>query len=597
MAESAPIAQDIEPEEAGTKSLGERDVKNDRLTAEAAILTPSRFLINEKLGVLELMWSSDHSLTFSRSHGQFRVLMSRKLERQIGLGYLDNLDELSVYYRHDEENLGECPVVVMFPLVGEDGENLVQKIEVDSTDEAEDTLEGRTGDILNAKRRRPELNDEKAAAYATFFREKIKQPCEAVTTLLEETHSRYFKERWHPIYRRETPGDQKSFMLRALPNYDLGLSQESLATFRPFNNIQFKILQKATFDSKSRDLSRSIKLFLPHMTWNTIEDISEVINQDRLSGKRDKSLKQQLQSMGGMFSTQHFYVYFDQLEVDLIRMNTNFTYVEGRVRTEFFLQHLKFSILDNTETVPLVGPLPAPLGIVEDTSEAFYEIHQAVFNDLKDFDKNKAAGVLNITYSVLKDPLIPTMSSPRSLCIINKCKSDQSSYLAHGSVWCCGIKIDLIINRYKEVDVKLSNVAYADFKTRFMDNKRYNVAVLMDIDISTDRLVEIAVSVFEESFFKYKLTSKNCLAYMDTLARRLMHYRCDRLLRCDFGATTDRDGGFTERERNEMQSAIRHFGQVLRRISAFQKRTRLERFLHWVSRRGVDGNVIVLNPQ
>ncbi|KAG0211407.1 hypothetical protein BGX33_004346 [Mortierella sp. NVP41] len=591
----APIEQVIDSDATKVEPFEEKDVQQDTVSISTEVLTPSRIFIHETLGVLELMWNTDRSIYVSRSQGQPGFLASRKLQKQIALGNQDFLEGLSVYYRHDDENLGEHPAIVVFPLPGEDDKNLVRKIELDSADEAEGNLEDRAGNTLDAKKKRRALNDRKAAAYANFFREKIKQSCEAVTMLFEECHSGYFKERWYPIYRRETPGHQKSFVLCAVPNFDLGLSQESLEIFRPFNNIQFKILQKATFDSESHDLSRSIKLFLPHMTWNTVEDISEVFNADRLFGKRDNSLKRHLKSMGGVASDRRFYVYFDQLEVDLIRMDTNFEYANGRVQTRFSLHHVKFSILDDAETVPLIGPLPAPLGIVEDPSEPLYKLRVGVFTDLKDFNKNKADGILGITYSVLKEPLTPLSLTPQSLCILNKRKSTQSSYLAHGSVWCCGVKIDLIINRYNEVDIKLSYVDIADFRSRFMESGRYNVAVLTDVDIKHDRLVEIAVGVFEESFFKYKITSKNCLAYMDTLARRLMHYRCNRLLRFDI--TTRMNVGIMEKERDELQSAIKDFGQVYRRISAFQTKTRRERFLHWISRRGVEGNVIILNPQ
>ncbi|KAF9323063.1 hypothetical protein BG006_001795 [Podila minutissima] len=257
------------------------------------------------------------------------------------------------------------------------------------------------------------------------------------------------------------------------------------------------------------------------------------------------------------------------------------------------MRHVKFSLIDGTDTVPLAGPLPASLAVFNSATGPLYKLQ--VCRKLEHFDKDRDKGSLDIMFYVDLEPPMPAIPNSHSLCIINKCKSSQSTYLAHGSVWCCGVKIDLIINCYKEVDIKLSYVNVEDFKSRFVDSGRYTVAVLADVDISHDRLVEIAVGVFEESFFEYRITSKNCLAYMETLARRLVHFRRGRLPGCDIVRRLN--SGVTEQERDELQNCINHYLNVDYRISAFHTKSWRERFVHWISRRGVEGNVVLVNPQ
>ncbi|KAG0195963.1 hypothetical protein BGX28_000324 [Mortierella sp. GBA30] len=219
--------------------------------------------------------------------------------------------------------------------------------------------------------------------------------------------------------------------------------------------------------------------------------------------------------------------------------------------------------------------------------------------DLHSVDEHKADGVLGITNIIPLEPLTYNSATPQSLCIINKRNSDvQSCYLAHGSVWCRGIKIDLIINEYGQVDLKCSYVETAKFIHQFMNDKydKYNVEVLTEVDISHDRLVEVAVGVFEESFFDYSTLSKNCIAYMDMLAMRLTHYRVDRLPGFDVKGRKLGDV-FTEQERDEIQKSLNHYWNVQARMSNFHSKSRLDKLIHQVSRRGVDGHAVLLNAQ
>ena len=163
-------------------------------------------------------------------------------------------------------------------------------------------------------------------------------------------------------------------------------------------------------------------------------------------------------------------------------------------------------------------------------------------------------------------------------------------------MWCRGIKIDLIINKYDQVDLKCSYVEPADFHDKFMNNK-YDVGVLTEVDISHDRLVEVAVGVFEESFFDYSTLSKNCIAYMDMLAMRLSHFRVNRLPGFDIKDRKFEDYVFTEQERDEIQKSLNHYWNVQARMSAFHSKSRLDKLIHQVSRRGVEGHAVLLNAQ
>lgn len=164
-------------------------------------------------------------------------------------------------------------------------------------------------------------------------------------------------------------------------------------------------------------------------------------------------------------------------------------------------------------------------------------------------------------------------------------------------MWCRGIKIDLIINEYDQVDLKFSYVESAVFKDTFMDKDKYNVGVLTEVDISHDRLVEVAVGVFEESFFDYSTLSKNCIAYMDMLAMRLTHYRVNRLPGFDVKGRKLEDYVFTEQERDEIQKSLNHYWNVQARMSDFHSKSRLDKLIHQVSRRGVEGHAVLLNAQ
>ncbi|KAF9899206.1 hypothetical protein EC991_009331 [Linnemannia zychae] len=590
-------------ESSGSESTTTLQLQNGLIQSSAIrtpTKTPSQLFINNSLGVLELMWSTDRSISISMENGNGYFSASRKLIKQIKLGNTEYTSNLAVYQRFQDETEDHRSIIVFFLLLSEDdsvtpsheisfvpaGQNIAPE-----TNNTSDDAQASTAESSEAASER--LN--KNMLSEQYYNEKIKQPCEAVMLLFENSYAEYFKERWRGVHRLDAQGSRNSFMIHTASNFSLGLSKETLENFRPFNNIQIKALQSASFDAGSHDVSRSIKLFLPHLPWNIVEDISDTIDNARSIGNNTRALKKALKAktQEGHLAIENHFVYFNRIEVDLIQLAVIFKYEEGEWRISVSLQHVKFSILDDTKTVPLLGPLPAPLGFANDTLEPLYSIE--VCQDLKDLNKNKANGALGISFSVNIEPWQQTLPTSQSLCIINKLKSNQSSYIAHGSVWCCGVKIDLIINRYKEVDIKLSYVSVDEFQERYIDSGRYNVAVVSEVDISHDRLVEIAVGVFEESFFKYKITSKNCLAYMETLAKRLTSYRSNRLLRCNIVARPD--AKVTEKERDELQNAINHYADIQSRISAFRKKSRWEAFIHWISRRGVDGNVLIVNAQ
>ncbi|OAQ28765.1 hypothetical protein K457DRAFT_895606 [Linnemannia elongata AG-77] len=382
----------------------------------------------------------------------------------------------------------------------------------------------------------------------------------------------------------------KTFPTRVFPltSFNIGMDAEELETFRPFNNIKFKTLQRAVFDPECRDVTRSLKLFLPDLPWVLIEGISDDFLERREAMKgnlKDDQARKKLLS-------RRFHVHFRQYEVDLICTHIEADFQRGEKQARFALQHVKFVILDNIETVRFIGPLPAPRGYVRSLTQPTFKIE--MFEDL-DLDKKKAAGVLGITRTVFLKPLIGTWPTPLSLCVINRKKTIL--HLGHGSVWCRGIKIDLILNKDKKVDLKFSAMDVGIFTERLFCSGEYNVAILTEVRIEPDRLIEVAVGVFEESFFNYNKLDKNCLSYMYTLAMRLSQYRCDRPLRMDFPQQSVYLGRYTVEQRDEYQASINHFVNVRARMKAFQSKSKKEKLVHWVSRRGLDGDMVYLNSQ
>ncbi|KAF9080633.1 hypothetical protein BGX23_001877, partial [Mortierella sp. AD031] len=342
---------------------------------------------------------------------------------------------------------------------------------------------------------------EGAQGSVEFYRERVKQSCEAASRIFEDYYDCYFKDRLRTLKRVPRPKSQssvkdrlrtsytpklKTFPTRVFPltSFNIGMDAEELETFRPFNNIKFKTLQRAVFDPECRDVARSLKIFLPDLPWVFIEGISDDFHERReaLKGNlKDDQARKKLQS-------RRFHVHFRQYEVDLICTHIEADFQRGEKQARFALQHVKFVILDNRETVRFIGPLPAPRGYVRSLTQPTFKIE--MFEGL-DLDKKKATGVLGITRTVVLKPLIRTWPTPLSLCVINRKKTKL--HLGHGSVWCRGIKIDLILNNDKEVDLKFSAMDVGTFTKKLFCSGEYNVAILTEVRIEPDRLIEVAV--------------------------------------------------------------------------------------------------------
>ncbi|KAF9275483.1 hypothetical protein BGZ68_010762 [Mortierella alpina] len=441
-----------------------------------------------------------------------------------------------------------------------------------------------------------------------FYKERVKQPCEAVSRIFEDYYSCYFKDRLRTVKRVPRPESQSSVkdLLRTtynsetisypcrvfpLTSFNTGLDPEELEVFRPFNNIKFKTLQRAVFDPECQDVTRSLKLFLPDLPWVHIEGISDDFYELRQYMEKllkdDQAIK--------MLEKRRFHVHFNQREVDMICADIAADFQRGEVQARFALQHVKFVILDKKETVRFIGPLPAPRSFAHNLIGLNGPTYKIEMFEGLDLDKKKANGILGITRSVVLKPLPGTLPTPLSLCVINRRKS--KFHLGHGSVWCRGIKIDLILNDDNEVDLKFSGMGVATFTNKFLDKPEYNVAILAEVRLEPDRLIEIAIGVFEESFYNYSKMDKNCLSYMYTLAMRLSHHRCDRAPKMDFPQQSVYSGRYTVEQRNEYQASVNHFVNVRIRMEAFQSKSKKEKFVHWVSRRGLDGDMVYLNPQ
>ncbi|KAG0196275.1 hypothetical protein BGX33_001853, partial [Mortierella sp. NVP41] len=396
----------------------------DEPSTHTMAMEPSRLFIHDTLGVLELMWNTDRSICVSVSGDQAMLSASRKLRKQLLLGESECLSNLSVYQYFDDERLndgtGEYDTFVLFPLyTKEDGLTPFGgfRLEPDNTLKHFYLKEPQSGPsrsgITLPKPRGVQISME-------LYRAGIKQSCEAVSRMFEDYYSCYFTDRWRNVHRLPTPQDRDFLVIHSVPNFDLGMSHESLETFRPFNNIQIKALQRARFDPNSQDVSRSVKLLLPHLPWNIVEEISDQFYHVRQV--HEKALKKS-QGRVALGPTPHrgykfracrrFYVHFNRREVDLICMDTASDFQDGEVETRFSLRHAKFSILDDTETVPLIGPLPAPLGIADSPTGPTYKI--AVYEGLDNLDKDKADGILGVTNSVRREPLTQTSPTPQSL--------------------------------------------------------------------------------------------------------------------------------------------------------------------------------------
>ncbi|KAF9951863.1 hypothetical protein BGZ70_000811 [Mortierella alpina] len=447
---------------------------------------------------------------------------------------------------------------------------------------------------------------EEAQNSTAFYWKTVKQPCEAVSRIFENYYDCYYKDRLHSIKRVPRPKPENSaedrarvkhlpgikvFPMRVYPltSFNTGMDAEELETFRPFNNIKIKTLQRAFFDPECEDITRSLKLFLPDLPWVLIEGISDDFPSIR--DNLTKQLKGDRAHRSRLF--RRFRIHFHQREVDMICMSVIADFQRGKAQARYFLQHVKFVILDDRETVRFIGPLPAPRAYpCRLSEEPAYRIEMVEGLDL---DKRRSAGVLGITRTVIFTPPTKSRPTPLSLCVINRSKT--KFHLGHGSVWCRGIKIDLILNNDNRVDLKFSAMDVATFTDKIFLKPEYNAAVLTEVRIELDRLVEIAVGVFEESFFNYSKLDKNCLSYMYTLAMRLSHYRCDRAPSMDFPQQSVYLGRYTVFQRDEYQASINHFVNVRMRMKVFQSKSKKEKIVHWVSRRGLDGDMVYLNPQ
>ncbi|CAO3568786.1 unnamed protein product [Mortierella alpina] len=572
----------------------------DKPTFYATIPGPSPLFVDEKLGVLDLMRKTDRSIFYSGTDGENGLHASHVVESQLQNG--KKLDNITVYQHLPSETLvdsdGEHEAFVLFP----------SYIEADGvTPHAGFSIQ------LNNSRNRYHLQREKTTVLmpeeaqnsAAFYRKRVKQPCEAVSSIFENYYDCYFKDRLHSIKRVPKPKPQsyaedrarvkrlpgiKVFPSRVYPltSFNTGMDAEELETFRPFNNIKIKTLQRAFFDPECEDVTRSLKLFLPDLPWVFIEGISGDFSQirhyliKRLKGDRAQRRLQ----------TRRYLVHFNQREVDMVFMFIEADFQRGKAQARFTVHHVKFVILDDRETVRFIGPLPAPRGYARFPIEPTYRIEMV---DGLDLDKRKSAGILGITRAVFFKPTTKGKPTPLSLCVINRSKT--KFHLGHGSVWCRGIKIDLILNNDKRVDLKFSAMDVATFTEKIFLKQEYNAAVLTEVRIELDRLVEIAVGVFEESFFNYSKLDKNCLSYMYTLAMRLSHYRYDRAPRMDFPQQSVYSGRYTVFQRDEYQASVNHFVHVRMRMKVFQSKSKKEKIVHWVSRRGLDGDMVYLNPQ
>ncbi|CAO3568783.1 unnamed protein product [Mortierella alpina] len=561
---------------------------------------PSPLFVDKELGVLDLMSKTDRSVFYSEADGKHGLHASHVMQSQLRSG--KKLDNITVYEHLPSETLvdsdGEHDAFVLFP----------SDIEADGvTPHAGFSIQ------LNNSRNRYHLRREKSAALMpeeaqsseAFYRRTVKQPCEAVSRIFENYYDCYFKDRLHSIKRVPRPKPQsyaedrarvkhlpglKVFPSRVYPltSFNTGMDAEELETFRPFNNIKIKTLQRASFDPECEDITRSLKLFLPDLPWVLIEGISGDFLKIRDHLK--KRLKDDRVHRSLLF--RRFFIHFNRREVDMICTSTVADLQRGEAQASFHLQHVKFVILDDRETVRFIGPLPAPRGYPRRLSEPVYRIQMVEGLDL---DKQKSAGILGITRTVVFTPPTGGMPTPLSLCVINRKKTKL--HLGHGSVWCRGIKIDLIRNDDKRVDLRFSAMSVAVLTEKIFRKPGYNAAVLTDVRIEPDRLVEIAVGAFEESFFNYSKFDKNCLSYMYTLAMRLSHYRLDRAPRMDLPQQSVYLGYYTVEQRDEYQASVNHFVNVRMRMKVFQSKSKKEKMVHWVSRRGLDGDMVYLNSQ
>lgn len=571
---------------------------------------PSELFIHDTKGVLQLMLDSDRLICLNDIDGECSYSAGRELLKNLRLGKSKKSSNL-VWYNHffDEsmnDGVGEYPAFIFFPsytLV--DGVTPFSGFRyVPGHTPGSFYLEAPPqSDLREDLCRIVPVQLQRKSVDAGLYLKKIKQSCEAVSVMLgDQYYGCYFKDRWCAINRLPMSRDRHLYELFGVSNFDLGMSDDSLRTFRPFNNIQFKTLQRARFDPECKDISRSVQLFLPHLPWYIAKKISGVFSYTRQCFEKEMKEYMRTRALGRTpkkdpeaEAIRTYYVHFNELEVDLVGTDIVTDIQHGKLETRRSMWHVKFSILNDDKTVRLIGPLPAPLRRADRPTGPTYKIE--VCPDPNRVDENKADGILGVTHTIPLEHLTYTSPTPRSLCIINKRKSDnQSAHLAHGSVWCCGIKIDLIINEYGQVDLKCSYVDTAQFNGRFPKD-RFSVALLTEVDISHDRLVEVAVGVFEESFFDYSKLSKNCIAYMDMLAMRLTHYRVNRLPGFDLKGRKFEEKVFTEQERDEIQNSIIHYGNVQARMYDFHSKSRLDKLIHQVSRRGVDGHVVLLNAQ
>ncbi|KAF9901004.1 hypothetical protein EC991_006620 [Linnemannia zychae] len=558
--------------------------------------------VDEKLGVLDLMSKIDRSAFMTDVDGKCEIFVSDVMRKQLERS--KTLENITAYKHFLGENLidsyGAHETSVVFPsYLEDDGMTPHAGIRIELNDSS------KAPQVIVKAIAVPIL--EEAQVSEEFYKKRVKQPCEAASRIFEDYYDCYFQDRLRALKRVPRPKARSSvedrlhtscnhkskpFPARVFPltTFNTGLDAEELETFRPFNNIKFKNLQRAIFDPECRDVARSLKLFLPDLPWVFIEGISGDFHERREYLK--KNVKDNQDQAIKMVRHRRFHIHFNQREVDLICTHTEADFQRGEVQARFALQHVKFVILDNRQTVRFIGPLPAPRGYTRISTKPKYTIE--MFNDL-DLDKKKADGILGITRAVVLRPLKGTRPTPLSLCVINRKKTPF--HLGHGSVWCRGIKIDLILNKDDKVDLKFSCMDVDTFTNLIFLKKEYNTAILAEVHIEPERMIEVAVGVFEESFFNYNKLDKNCLSYMYTLAMRLSHYRWNRASRMDFPQQSVYSGRYTVEQRDEYQAAVNHFANVMFRMKAFQSKSKKEKVVHWVSRRGLDGDMIYLNSQ
>lgn len=309
---------------------------------------PSELFIYGRRGVLQLMLDSDRLICSNDIDGKHFFSVGSELLKNLRLGKSKKSSNLVCYHHFCDEmkdGVGTAPATafIFFP-----SDTLVDGVTpfsgfryVPDDTPASFHLEAPPQSDLRQDifgigpvqlRRKP--------VDVGLYSKKVKQSCEAVSVMLgDEYYSCYLKDRWCAINRLPASRDPQHCELFGVPNFNLGMSDDSLRTFRPFNNIQFKTLQRARFDPDCKDISRSVQLFLPHLPWHIAKHISSVFSYKRqcLEKVLEESMRTRpfgpIPEQNPRMGKRSYYVHFNELEVDLVGIDVVTDIQHGKVET------------------------------------------------------------------------------------------------------------------------------------------------------------------------------------------------------------------------------------------------------------------------